>query len=169
MEKKVLLKDLVDFGTHVRKQITSKVRVSDQGVYPIGEIWDANTTLDIIVNGAHEQHDTIRELDSFVHDINDRLVEEVARAKNAELQLDNKKADKSELTALANIITVMQNKITELEEKIEDIISGEIPVNSITSEHIVDGTIRMDDLSDEVADKLQIDVDESEENATFGS
>ena len=168
MEKKVLLKDLVDFGSNIRKQITSKVRVSDQGVYPIGEIWDANTTLDIIVNGAHEQHDTIRELDSFVHDINDRLVEEVTRAKNAELQLDNKKADKSELTTLANIITAMQNKITELEEKIEDIVSGEIPINSITSEHIVDGTITMDDLSDEVTDKLQVNIDEGEENATFG-
>lgn len=54
MEKKVLLKDLVDFGSNIRKQITSKVRVSDQGVYPIGEIWDANTVVDVIVNGAHE-------------------------------------------------------------------------------------------------------------------
>lgn len=84
MEKKVLLKQLVDGGTNLRKQIISKVRVSDEGVYPIGELWDANTILDIIVNGAHEQHDTIRELDSFVHDINNRLVEEIARAKNAE-------------------------------------------------------------------------------------
>ena len=49
MEKKVLLKDLVDSGTHIRKQIVSKVRVTDEGVYPIGELWDANTTLDVII------------------------------------------------------------------------------------------------------------------------
>ena len=85
MEKKVLLKDLVDTGTNLRKQITSKVRVSDQGVYPIGEIWDANTVLDVIVNGSHEQHDTIRELDEFAHDINSRLIDEIARAKAAEV------------------------------------------------------------------------------------
>lgn len=84
MEKKVLLKDLVDTGTNLRKQITSKVRVSDQGVYPIGEIWDANTVIDVIVNGSHEQHDTIRELDEFAHDINSRLIDEIARAKAAE-------------------------------------------------------------------------------------
>jgi len=54
MEKKVYLKDLVEFGSNTRKQITSKVRVSDKGVYPIGEIWDANTVIDVIVNGAHE-------------------------------------------------------------------------------------------------------------------
>lgn len=130
MEKKVLLKQLVDGGTNLRKQIISKVRVSDEGVYPIGELWDANTILDIIVNGAHEQHDTIRELDSFVHDINNRLVEEIARAKNAEQQLDDKKADKTdvysraEIEVLINTITEMQGKIAELEEKIENINSG---------------------------------------------
>ena len=84
MEKKVLLKDLVDTGTNLRKQITSKVRVSDQGVYPIGEIWDANTVVDVIVNGSHEQHDTIRELDEFAHNIDNRLVAEIARATAAE-------------------------------------------------------------------------------------
>lgn len=130
MEKKVLLKQLVDGGTNLRKQIISKVRVSDEGVYPIGELWDANTILDIIVNGAHEQHDTIRELDSFVHDINNRLVEEIARAKNAEQQLDDKKADKTdvysraEIEVLINTITEMQGKIAELEEKIENMNSG---------------------------------------------
>ena len=84
MEKKVLLKDLVDTGTNLRKQITSKVRVSDQGVYPIGEIWDANTVLDVIVNGSHEQHDTVRELDEYAHDIDRRLGAEINRAKAAE-------------------------------------------------------------------------------------
>lgn len=67
MNKKVLLKQLVDNGTNLRKQITSKVRVSDQGVYPIGEIWDANTVVDVIVNGAHADHDTLNELDAFSH------------------------------------------------------------------------------------------------------
>lgn len=52
MEKKVLLKNLVDNGTNLRKQITSKVRVSDNGAYPIGEIWDANTTTGVIVDSA---------------------------------------------------------------------------------------------------------------------
>ena len=77
MEKKVLLKELVDTGTNLRKQITSKVRVSDKGVYPIGEIWDANTTLDIIVNGAHYTHDTIRELDEFTHSVDNYAHTEV--------------------------------------------------------------------------------------------
>ena len=87
MEKKVLLKDLVDTGTNLRKQIISKVRVSDEGVYPIGELWDANTTLDVIVNGAHEQHDTMKELEDYVNDVDNRLNAEVDRAKSAEQQL----------------------------------------------------------------------------------
>lgn len=69
MNKKVLLKELVETGRHIRKEFTSKVRVSDEGVYPIGELWDANTTLDVIVNGAHQQHDTIRELDTYAHNL----------------------------------------------------------------------------------------------------
>ena len=85
MEKKVYLKDLVEFGSNTRKQITSKVRVSDQGVYPIGEIWDANTVVDVIVNGAHEQHDTLRELDQLAHSTQNQLVAEINRAKAAEL------------------------------------------------------------------------------------
>ena len=97
MEKKVLLKDLVDTGTNLRKQITSKVRVSDQGVYPIGEIWDANTVVDVIVNGSHEQHDTIRELDEFAHQIDRDLKAEVNRAKAAEQELDELKANKADV------------------------------------------------------------------------
>lgn len=107
MEKKVLLKDLVDFGTHVRKQITSKVRVSDQGVYPIGEIWDANTVVDVIVNGAHDAHDTLRELDQFAHQIDTDLKAEVNRAKAAEQELDENKANKDDVytkTEVDNII-----------------------------------------------------------------
>lgn len=87
MEKKVYLKDLVEFGSNTRKQITSKVRVSDQGVYPIGEIWDANTVVDVIVNGAHEQHDTLRELDQLAHSTLNQLLSEITRAKAAEQQI----------------------------------------------------------------------------------
>ena len=93
MEKKVLLQDLVENGSHVRKQIVSKVRVSDKGIYPIGELWDANTTLDIIVNGAHEAHDTVRELDEFAHSVNRKVDDEINRAKNAERQLNEKIGD----------------------------------------------------------------------------
>jgi len=84
MEKKVLLQDLVETGRNVRKQIISKVRVSDKGIYPIGEIWDANTTLDMIVNGAEEAHDTVRELDEFTHSVAEDLQSEMERAANVE-------------------------------------------------------------------------------------
>lgn len=100
MEKKVYLKDLVEFGSNTRKQITSKVRVSDQGVYPIGEIWDANTVVDVIVNGAHEQHDTLRELDQLAHSTQNQLNAEIARAKAAEQELEDKKADREEMNTL---------------------------------------------------------------------
>lgn len=61
MEKKVLLKDLVENGSHVRKQIISKVVCSNDGVYPIGELWDANKTVNTIVNGASIALDTLKE------------------------------------------------------------------------------------------------------------
>ena len=53
-------------------------------------------------------------------------------------------------------------------------ISGEgsiiqvIPVNSVTTESIVDGSIRIEDLSDEIKDKIQPSVDEDEENVYIG-
>lgn len=100
MEKKVLLKDLVDTGTNLRKQIISKVRVSDEGAYPIGELWDANTVIDVIVNGAHEQHDTLRELDGLAHTNETNIRNEVNRAKTAEQQLEDKKADRTEMNNL---------------------------------------------------------------------
>lgn len=65
MEKKVLLKKLVDGGTHLRTDFTPTAIVSDFGARPIGEFWDANKTIDVIVNGAHAVHDTVRELDEF--------------------------------------------------------------------------------------------------------
>lgn len=65
MEKKVLLKKLVEEGRHIRKEFTPTAVVSDYGTRPIGEFWDANKTVDVIVNGAHAVHDTVRELDEF--------------------------------------------------------------------------------------------------------
>ena len=111
MEKKVLLKELVDTGTNLRKQIISKVRVSDEGVYPIGELWDANTTLDIIVNGAHEQHDTIKELDTFAHQIDTDLKNEINRAKAAEQDLDDRKANKDEVYNKQEIDDIVGEKM----------------------------------------------------------
>lgn len=69
MEKKVLLKKLVDAGTHVRSEFTPTAIVSDYGTRPIGEFWDANKTVDVIVNGAHAIHDTVREVDEFAEDL----------------------------------------------------------------------------------------------------
>lgn len=65
MEKKVLLKQLVDSGTHIRREFIPTAIVSDYGTQPIGEFWDANKTVDVIVNGAHAVHDTVRELDEY--------------------------------------------------------------------------------------------------------
>lgn len=276
MEKKVLLKQLVDTGTNLRKQIISKVRVSDEGVYPIGELWDANTTLDIIVNGAHEQHDTIRELDAFAHQIDVDLKNEINRAKAAEQDLDDRKANKvdvytkdevynkqeiddivgekmqivdqyaiysfvsyssisgarwaegrAQLTGVVSgsltQVIVLENteesfvgqkffipsnaeadgetkytlynaekedtgiQVTILKESdttykdatIKEYIdfmfthagggySGQVPFDSVGSSQIIDNSIAMDDLSDEIKDKLKVTVDEDGENATFG-
>lgn len=276
MEKKVLLKQLVDGGTNLRKQIISKVRVSDEGVYPIGELWDANTTLDIIVNGAHEQHDTIRELDAFAHQIDVDLKNEINRAKAAEQDLDDRKANKvdvytkdevynkqeiddivgekmqivdqyaiysfvsyssisgakwaegrAQLTGVVSgdltQVIVLENteesfvgqkffipsnaeadgetkyplynaekedtgiQVTILKESdttykdatIKEYIdfmfahagggySGQVPFDSVGSPQIIDNSIAMDDLSDEIKDKLKVTVDEDGENATFG-
>ena len=69
MEKKVLLKQLVDAGTHVRREFIPTAIVSDYGTQPIGEFWDANKTVDVIVNGAHIMHDTVRETDEYIHHV----------------------------------------------------------------------------------------------------
>lgn len=269
MEKKVLLKELVDTGTNLRKQIISKVRVSDEGVYPIGELWDANTTLDIIVNGAHEYHDNIRELDEFAHSTDRDLRSEINRAKAAEQNLENKKADKTEVytkdeinnivgdglmivdqyakysftsyspisgnewaSGIAQLTGVVSGDLTEIvvlentedgfvgkkffiptntqadgstryslynSEKedtgiqvavvkqsdttyksanIKEYIdymfahaggfSGQVPFDSVGTAQIMDNSIGMEDLSDEIKEKLKVTVDEDGENATFG-
>ena len=73
MEKKVLLKELVDSGTNIRRNFIPKAVVSTEGEYQIGEFWDANKTIDVIVNNSHKQHDNIRELDEYVHSQVQRL------------------------------------------------------------------------------------------------
>lgn len=84
MEKKVLLSELVENGSSLRKQITSKVRVSDQGVYPIGEIWDANTTINTIVDGASIAFDTLKEVEEKLEEHDAQIAAEIARATAAE-------------------------------------------------------------------------------------
>ena len=84
MEKKVLLKELVDSGTNIRRNFIPKAVVSTKGEYQIGEFWDANKTIDVIVNNSHKQHDNIREVDEYTHNIDSRLAAEINRAKQAE-------------------------------------------------------------------------------------
>lgn len=104
MKKKVLLKDLVSSGTHIRKTVVPKTVLSD-GEYPVGEIWDANTIMKAvatyIINGGY--------------------------------------------------------------------ISTDIPDNSVGSRHIIDSSVELEDLSDEIKNKINVTVDEEDENVNFGS
>lgn len=84
MEKKVLLKDLVSTGTHIRTTVIPKAVISDNGEHQIAEFWDANKTIDVIVNNSHKQHDNIREVDEYTHNIDSKLNAEINRAKQAE-------------------------------------------------------------------------------------
>lgn len=97
MEKKVLLKKLVESGTHIRSEFTPTAIVSDYGTRPIGEFWDANKTVDVIVNGAHAVHDTVRELDEFTEG-------EVRRLDTVKVgRIGNKTGEEiSDITALTN-------------------------------------------------------------------
>jgi len=97
MEKKVLLKKLVDAGTHIRSEFTPTAIVSDYGTRPIGEFWDANKTVDVIVNGAHAVHDTVRELDEFTEG-------EVRRLDTVKVgRIGNKTGEEiTDITALTN-------------------------------------------------------------------
>lgn len=104
MRKKVLLKDLISSGTHIRKTVVPKTVLSD-GEYPVGEIWDANTIMKAvaayIISGGY--------------------------------------------------------------------ISADIPDNSVSSRSIIDGSVALEDLSDEVKDKINVTVDEEDENVNFGT
>ena len=105
MKKKVLLKDLVSSGTHIRKTVVPKTVLSD-GEYPVGEIWDANTIMKavttFIVSGGYISTDAI-------------------------------------------------------------------PDNSVGSRNIIDGIVELEDLSDEIKNKINVTVDEDDENVNFGS
>lgn len=104
MRKKVLLKDLVSSGTHIRKAVVPKTVLSD-GEYPVGEIWDANTIMKAvatyIISGGY-------------------------------------------------------------------ISTNAIPDNSVGSRNIIDGGVAMEDLSDEIKNKIDVTVDEEDENVNFG-
>ncbi len=95
MEKKVLLKKLVESGTHVRSEFTPTAIVSNKGSRPIGEFWDANKTVDVIVNGAHAVHDTVRELDEFTET-------QIARLDNVKVGRIGNDGTISDIKALTN-------------------------------------------------------------------
>lgn len=95
MEKKVLLKKLVESGTHVRSEFTPTAIVSNKGSRPIGEFWDANKTVDVIVNGAHAVHDTVRELDEFTE-------AQIARLDNVKVGRIGNDGTISDIKALTN-------------------------------------------------------------------
>lgn len=278
MDKKVLLQDLVENGRNVRKQIISKVVCTDRGVYPIGELWDANTTINTIVDGATIAFDTLKEVEVKLNSLDRDLNAETARAKAAEQALDAAKADKAttlegygitdaytkqeiddklggdfkivdqyaiyqftsydhetgaewaqgraqltgiisgELTQVIVLentepgfvgqkffipsnanpdgetkyqlydaekqdtgidVTILKEsdttyKDTSIKEYIDFMFqhagggySGQVPFDSVGSAQIIDNSIGIQDLSDEVKDKLQATVDEESENATF--
>lgn len=102
MNKKVLLKDLVSTGTHIRKTVVPKTVLSDDGQFAPGEFWDANTIMKFIISyigtGGY---------------------------------------------------------------------SGIVPANAVGTEQIADGSVRLEDLSDEVKDKMKVTVDEEDENVNF--
>ena len=110
MEKKVLLKDLVSTGTHIRTEFMPRAVVSDNGEYQIGEFWDANKTIDVIVNNSHKQHDNIRELDEYTH-------AEETRAKAAEASLDAKIT--AEVTARKADVDAEESRATAAEQALD--------------------------------------------------
>lgn len=69
--------------------------------------------------------------------------------------------DVEELKAL---IRALQERVQVLEENA--IMKGEI--DTIGTEQIIDGSVNMEDLGSEVANKLKVDVDENDEHAIFG-
>lgn len=127
-DKKILLKQLVDSGTNIRREFIPSAIVQFGGKYPVGEFWDANKTLDMIVNGAHETHDTVRELDEFAHNTEDKLTAEISRAKAAEQALDDKienRYTKSEIdtkiSQLTSQIQALQALCDSLQQQIDEL------------------------------------------------
>lgn len=105
MEKKVLLKDLVSTGTHIRTTVIPKAVISDNGEHQIAEFWDANKTIDVIVNNSHKQHDNIRELDEYTH-------AEESRAKSEEHRLDTVKVGRITVEDIKALTETEINKLT---------------------------------------------------------
>ena len=81
MEKKVLdFKQLVDSGTNIRREFTPTAVVSDNGPRPVGEFWDANKTVDVIVNGATIAFDTLKETEDKLNQIDRELANRYTKA-----------------------------------------------------------------------------------------
>ena len=128
MKKKVLLKDLVSTGSHTRKQIVSKVIVSE-GEYQTGELWDANTIMERM-KAKEDGDDSIYEAIVVAHD---------------------------------GILEFMKPTVPYV---------GPIPdiaPSTVGTEQIQDGSVQLEDLSQEVKDKLNLVVDEDDENVSWGS
>lgn len=130
MEKKVFLKELVESGRNIRKEIISKVVCSDRGVYPIGELWDANKTVDTIVNGASIAFDTLKETEQKLNQLDAAIANESSRARTAEQAeaeraaaaeqaLDAAKADKATTLEGYGIIDAYTKQ--EVDNKIGDL------------------------------------------------
>lgn len=96
MEKRVLLTELVDRGSHLRKEITPTATITDNGKYPAGTFWDANKTLNEIVHGATEAQDTLKEVE-------DKLNGEITRAQTEETRLDRVKVNQYNVTNIKTL------------------------------------------------------------------
>lgn len=107
MEKKVLLTELVDRGSHLRKEITPTAVVTDKGQYPAGMFWDANKTLNEIVDGATDAQNTLKEIE-------DKLNQEITDARNAEEAITNR---------IDDVLGIDAEDIENLKEVIEDLNS----------------------------------------------
>lgn len=123
MEKKVLLKDLVDGGTNLRKQIISHVWVSDELEYRIGEIWDANIILKIIVDGASEDYNTLRKIENHCKDLyglvaqlRKDLNDEISRATKKEEDLQKQIDDTNE--TISEFRNTYNNAVEEIDARI---------------------------------------------------
>lgn len=105
MEKRVLLTELVDRGTHLRKEITPTATITDNGKYPAGTFWDANKTLNEIVAGATDAQDTLKEVE-------DKLNKEIEDARKAEQDIKDQ---------IDDILGIDAQDIADLKQVVEDL------------------------------------------------
>ena len=128
MEKKVLLTELVDRGSHLRKEITPTAVVTDEGKHAAGTFWDANKTINEIVAGASSAQDTLKEVE-------DKLNKEIQDARAAEQaisdriddvlgidaqDIENLKTALEDIDADTGILSVINNKT----DKVDSATSG---------------------------------------------